>query len=68
MKWWTRIRGYVAEVWLEVKPREGKVTWPTWSEVKGSTLVVLTAVGITLVFLGTIDLLLAEAVRYLYGR
>lgn len=68
LKWWNRLREYIAEVWLEVRPREGKVTWPAWPEVKGSTLVVLATVGITLFFLGMVDAILAKAVQIAFGR
>ena len=57
LNWWSRLRAYGVEVWLEVKPKDGKVTWPSWPEVKGSTKVVMTTVGITLLFLLVVDLL-----------
>ena len=46
--WWqghiTRLRRYWDETWEELR----KCTWPTWSELKGSTVVV----SITVLLLG----------------
>lgn len=67
MGWWNRARAYVAEVWFEVRPREGKVTWPTWPEVKGSTIVVLGALAITIAFLLVVDSGIAFVVKSLFG-
>ena len=48
--WW---KGYIArfslycqETWQELKP--GKCSWPTWNELRGSTVLI----GITIVLLG----------------
>lgn len=52
----TKVRGYLTEVWGEVKPAEGKVSWPTADDVRGSTIVVIVTVAILGVYLAAIDL------------
>lgn len=58
---------YFSEVWGEVKPGEGKVSWPTIDEVKGSTWLIIVTVGIVAVYLGVIDLLVGYIVSWLLG-
>ncbi len=58
---------YFSEVWGEVKPAEGKVSWPSAEDVKGSTLVVIVTVGILAVYLGSIDVLVGYVVSWLLG-
>ena len=45
---------------IDVKSEMGKVSWPTWEELKGSTYVVLTLSLILIVFLFVIDFFLAK--------
>ena len=41
-----RLKKYCEETWAELKP--GKCSWPTWNELKGSTVLI----GVTIVLLG----------------
>ena len=45
---------------IDVKSEMGKVSWPTWEELKGSTYVVLTLSLILILFLFVIDFFLAK--------
>jgi preprotein translocase subunit SecE len=48
--WWkgyiARLSLYFQETWQELKP--GKCSWPTWVELRGSTILI----GLTIVLLG----------------
>lgn len=59
-----KIKRYLAEVWGEVKPNEGKVSWPTKDEVVDSTRVVVVTVLIFAVYLGVIDAAIGGFVRW----
>jgi len=54
-----RIREFFEGVAFEMK----KVSWPTWQELKGSTLVVLLLSAILSVFLFVVDLVLSKLVH-----
>jgi len=62
-----KIGRYFSEVWGEVKPREGKVSWPTQEEVKESTWLIIVTVGLVAIYLGVIDLLVGYIVTWLLG-
>ena len=51
-----KIREFLDGVIFEMK----KVSWPTWQELKGSTIVVLILSLILAVFLFVVDLLLSK--------
>jgi preprotein translocase subunit SecE len=61
-EWWSRGRTFLTEVRAELR----KVTWPSRKEVYATTIVVI----ITSVFFGTylwgLDLILAQAVAWLF--
>ena len=63
--WWSgnlaRLTLYVQETREELK----KCTWPTWDELKGSTVVVMISIAILGVFTVGVDLVIAFAVRAL---
>ena len=40
-----RFKQYFDETWAEVGPH-GKCSWPTWAELKGSTVVVLISMAL----------------------
>jgi preprotein translocase subunit SecE len=48
--WWkgyiARLTVYFQETWQELKP--GRCSWPTWNELRGSTVLI----GVTIVLLG----------------
>ena len=59
-----RTRGFLKEVRVEMS----KVTWPTWTELKGQTIVVIVAVLLIAAFIGVVDLILGNTLRLLYTR
>lgn len=54
-----RIKEFLNGVVFEMK----KVSWPTWEELKGSTLVVLILSLVLAVFLFVVDLVLSKLVN-----
>ena len=42
----------------EVKAEMGKVTWPSWVELKGSTILVIIVSIIFAVYVGVVDIIL----------
>ncbi|HWY77138.1 MAG TPA: preprotein translocase subunit SecE [Verrucomicrobiae bacterium] len=40
-----RLKQYMDETWAEVGPN-GKCSWPTWAELKGSTMVVFISMAL----------------------
>jgi preprotein translocase subunit SecE len=57
--WFERAKAFLKDVRVELT----KVTWPTWQELKGQTMVVLIAVLIISAFIGIVDRILSG----LYG-
>ena len=51
-----RIKVFLLDVQKELK----KVSWPTKSEIKESTLIVIIAVGISAAFIGIVDFFLGN--------
>lgn len=58
-QWWDKSLLFLAEVRSEMD----KVTWPTWPELKGQTLVVIVAVLIIAAFIGAVDLVLNNMIK-----
>ena len=58
----------IREFFEESKGELKKVTWPTKSEIKVTTLAVLILVVIMSLFLGTVDLGLVKLVELILGR
>ena len=52
--WWNAVHTFYDEVRMELK----KCSWPSWPELKESTVVVIVSVVILGVFVGFTDLLL----------
>lgn len=48
----------------EVKSEMSKVTWPSWAELKGSTMLVIILSVFFAVYVGLIDLLLSYVRRF----
>jgi preprotein translocase subunit SecE len=61
--WWkgylVRLSNYVAQTREELR----KCTWPTWDELKGSTVVVAIAIALLGVFCAAVDFIFAHLVR-----
>ncbi|MEX0672295.1 MAG: preprotein translocase subunit SecE [Candidatus Babeliales bacterium] len=51
----------------EVRSEMGKVTWPSFRELVGSTIIVLILVCFFAVYLGAIDFLFARLAKWMYG-
>lgn len=45
-----------------------KVTWPTWAELKGQTIVVIVAVLMIATFIGIVDLFLSNTIKVLVTK
>jgi preprotein translocase subunit SecE len=56
-----RMRNYVLETREELR----KCTWPSWNELKGSTVVVMVSIFILGLFTMGIDFVLAAFVRWM---
>ena len=63
-KTWQRASAFLREVRAEMQ----KVTWPSWTELKGQTLVVIVAVLIIAAFIGVVDLILNGTMQLLLTR
>lgn len=59
-KWWKETSQFLHEVWVEVRPGKGRVSWPTFDSVKVSTKVVIfSSIGLGL-FIGLLDWIFAS--------
>jgi preprotein translocase subunit SecE len=61
---WFNTKAFFVEVIAETK----KVTWPTFKEVRDTTIVVIIAVIIFGFFLYIVDLALGEIIKFLFRR
>jgi preprotein translocase subunit SecE len=63
--WWSgqlvRLKTYCDETWIELQ----KCNWPTWNELKGSTVVVMISIAILGGFTVAVDLLFTFVVRWI---
>jgi preprotein translocase subunit SecE len=55
-----RLRNYISETREELR----KCTWPSWEELRGSTVVVMVSILLLAVFTISIDLVLATFVNW----
>jgi len=62
MSWWVQGREFLKEVQVEAT----KVSWPTRTELRDSTAVVIVTVLIVSVFIGIVDRLLTFGVSLLF--
>jgi len=62
MSWTTQSREFVKEVQVEFS----KISWPSRSELRDSTLVVIVMVLIVAAFIGAVDQVLNFAVHFLF--
>jgi preprotein translocase subunit SecE len=51
--------------WDETMDELKKCTWPTWDELRGSTIVVIVAVGLLGGFTMLVDFVVANIVRFI---
>ncbi len=68
MAWYQRLKGFLGEVWMEIRPNDGKVSWPTKDEVVESTTVVFLCVAFFAIFLALMDVLFRNLVGLLVGE
>ena len=52
---------FLREVWIEVRPNKGRVTWPTFASVRISTRVVIISSICLGLFIGLCDLIFTYA-------
>ena len=55
VSWWKETVQFLREVWIEVRPNKGRVTWPTFASVRISTRVVIVSSVILGLFIGLCD-------------
>lgn len=63
-----KIKKFLNEVWTEVEPRKGKVSWPNRKMIIGSTMVVIVLVLIITLYIYIIDAISITLVNQLIGR
>ncbi len=51
----------------EVRAEMAKVTWPTFNQLVGSTIVVLILITFFAVYLGAIDFVFSRLAKYVYS-
>jgi len=49
------LKKYLLEVWAEVNPQKGKVSWPSKNEIVSSTMVVLVSIVLVGAYIGVVD-------------
>ncbi len=65
--WWKDTSQFLREVWIEVRPKNGRVSWPTFENVKLSTkVVVITSVGVG-AFIGILDIIFGKVLKIIVG-
>lgn len=65
--WWKDTARYLREVWIEVRPTNGRVSWPTYENVKMSTkVVIVSSIGIG-VFIGILDVIFGKLLTMIIG-
>ena len=62
MDWYTRLRAFMTQVSGEMK----HVTWPSWTEVRGTTAVVILTVFAFALFLYVVDTVLFKMVDWVF--
>ncbi|MBT4483794.1 MAG: preprotein translocase subunit SecE [Candidatus Latescibacteria bacterium] len=51
----------IKKFFREVKSEMSKVTWPSWNELKGSTILVIIVSAFFAIYIGFIDIILTQA-------
>jgi preprotein translocase SecE subunit len=55
--WWKDTKQFLYEVWVEIRPQTGRVTWPTYENVKNYTKVVIISSILLGFFIGLCDMI-----------
>jgi len=61
--WPVRLREY----WEELKGEMQRVTWPSWNQVRATTIVVIVAVFAFAAYFAAVDLVLGRAIQRLFS-
>lgn len=56
---------FLREVWMEIVPPHGKVTWPDRKTVFGSTVIVLVTVLLVSIYIGILDIIFRESMEFI---
>lgn len=65
--WWKDTARYLREVWIEVRPNNGRVSWPTYENVKLSTkVVIVSSIGLG-AFIGLLDVIFGKILTMIIG-
>jgi preprotein translocase SecE subunit len=65
--WWKDTARYLREVWIEVRPNNGRVSWPTYENVKMSTkVVIVSSIGLG-AFIGLLDVIFGKLLTMIIG-
>jgi preprotein translocase SecE subunit len=67
-KYIKKTKNFLQEVWIEVNPRVGKVSWPAKKIILGSTIVVLITVSIIALYIFIVDMISAGIMGIIIGR
>lgn len=60
-----KITAYIKDSYKELAE---KVTWPTWTELQQSTMIVLVATLIVTAFISLMDFLAGGALKFVYNQ
>lgn len=63
-----KAKRFLNEVWVEVNPKTGKVSWPNQKMIMGSTAVVIICVLIITLYIYLIDAISITLINQLIGR
>ncbi|MFH1861156.1 MAG: preprotein translocase subunit SecE [bacterium] len=59
---------FLREVWVEVSPKNGKVSWPTRKVIIGATGVVIVCVAIIATYIWIVDTISITLLNFVIGR
>ncbi|MDI6781485.1 MAG: preprotein translocase subunit SecE, partial [Candidatus Desantisbacteria bacterium] len=59
---------FLREVWVEVSPKNGKVSWPTRKVIMGATGVVIVCVLIIATYIWIVDTISITLLNFVIGR
>lgn len=65
---YNKARKFLKEVWVEVSPKNGKVSWPTRKVILGATGVVLVCIAIITLYIGLVDWISITMLNFVIGR
>ncbi|MFB6356264.1 MAG: preprotein translocase subunit SecE [bacterium] len=65
-RWFNQAKQFLYEVWLEAKPG-GRVNWPGPKKLMESTLLVMACAFFFMIYVGVLDLVFEQIIRYLTG-